>query len=413
MSAACPGFSAAGPSGVAEALRAVDCASAEATGEAFSRLFGPGGMLGQALGVLLTLYVAWLAISLLTGRSRLSLSALTPRMLAVGAVLTFATSWVAYQSVVWTLLVGAPDQIATILIGGGSAPGGATHLFAQRLDQLFAAVSTAAEAAQSAQTADGGAQQAAAMASRGSLFNSPSEILSLSALMLLLGTVGVLIVARIALAALLAVGPVFILLSLFSGTRGLFEGWLKAAAMFAVTPLMTVLIGGGALGMLTPAINNLSASGAPDMRQAVTVFLGAFVYLALMAVSLKAAGAITSGWRLPSGRASDSAERGGSAPAAAAATVVSPSVAVSSAGGGSAVLIGGGSRPTGVDRLTSVDVQVDAQPGGGGSDRRRFIAAAPALAAPLQAAAAADPRRRGLAGRFQSPPARFARREAL
>jgi type IV secretion system protein VirB6 len=37
-------------------------------------------------------------------------------------------------------------------------------------------------------------------------------------------------VARIALAAVMALGPVFIVLALFRGTRGLFEGWLKAAS---------------------------------------------------------------------------------------------------------------------------------------------------------------------------------------
>jgi type IV secretion system protein VirB6 len=83
----------------------------------------------------------------LTGRSSLSLTALTPRMLGLGLALTFATSWAAYQNVVWNLLVGAPDQIASILIG---SRGSATELFANRLDQLFTAVADAAAAAQSA-----------------------------------------------------------------------------------------------------------------------------------------------------------------------------------------------------------------------------------------------------------------------
>lgn len=410
MSAACPGFSAQGPSGVAEALRAVDCASAQATGAAFSRLFGPGGVLGQALGVMLTLYVAWLAISLLTGRSRLNLSALTPRMLALGAILTFATSWVAYQSVVWNLLVGAPDQIATALIGQPGQTGGATQMFAQRLDALFTAVAEAAEAAQSAPAGS-------VAPSRMSLFNSPSEILSLSALMLLLGTVGVLIVARIALAALLAVGPVFILMSLFRGTRGLFEGWLKGAVMFAITPLLTVLIGGGALSMLTPAIAGLSTTGTPDMRQAVTVFLGASVYLALMAVSLKAASAITSGWRLPSG---GSSERG-SEPSTVSVSSAAPSVSLSSASAAPATFVGGGatgggaSRTMAIERLGSPQVVVESSGGsdGAGGGHRRFVGAAPALAsADGPTFSAADPRRRGLGARFRSPTARPLRREA-
>ena len=76
---------------------------------------------------------------------------------------------------------------------------------------------------------------------------SPANILSIAALILLLGTVGVLVVCRLALAALLIIGPVFIVLALFEGTRGLFEGWLKSVAMFALVPLLTVVMGSGAL----------------------------------------------------------------------------------------------------------------------------------------------------------------------
>ncbi len=74
--------------------------------------------------------------------------------------------------------------------------------------------------------------------------------------MLLVGTVGVLVTAKVALAALLALGPVFIVLSLFRGTRGLFEGWLKAVVSFALVPLFTVLIGGGALTLIAPLIRS-------------------------------------------------------------------------------------------------------------------------------------------------------------
>ncbi|QNP46162.1 type IV secretion system protein [Sphingomonas sediminicola] len=106
----CPTFDGAGPSGIAEALRVVDCMSGEAASFAFARLFGTDALLGQALTAALTLYIGFYAIGLLTGRTSLSLSSLTPRMMTLGIALTFATSWVAYQSVIWNLLVGAPTR---------------------------------------------------------------------------------------------------------------------------------------------------------------------------------------------------------------------------------------------------------------------------------------------------------------
>src|SRR5207244_4550591 len=128
-------------------------------------------------------------------------------------------SWIAYQSVVWNLATGAPDEIASVLVG---SKGSATMLFAQQLDGFFTAISDAATQVAPVNPAVAAATPALA---------SPANLLSLGALIMLLGTVGVLVVCRLALAALLIIGPVFIVLALFEGTRGLFEGWLKSVAM--------------------------------------------------------------------------------------------------------------------------------------------------------------------------------------
>src|SRR5690606_37548952 len=124
-------------SGVDASLYAVDCAASATARAAFGRLFGADGALLPALTVLLTLYVAFFAFSLITGRSRIGVSALTPRMITLGLVLTFATSWIAYQGVVWNLAVGAPDQIAGLLMG---TSGPATHIFAGKIDVLLTAL---------------------------------------------------------------------------------------------------------------------------------------------------------------------------------------------------------------------------------------------------------------------------------
>ena len=70
--------------GVGAALTAVDCASTQMTAAAFGSLFAPGGALELALTILLTLYVAFFGVSLMLGRSNLSLRALVPRMVTIG-----------------------------------------------------------------------------------------------------------------------------------------------------------------------------------------------------------------------------------------------------------------------------------------------------------------------------------------
>ncbi|WP_298327013.1 type IV secretion system protein [Asticcacaulis sp.] len=285
--ATCPGFSSLdGQGGVAGALRAVDCLAAQTTEKAFSTLLGPDGALGQALTLLLTLYVALMAIRMLTGRTGVGLSSLTPRMLGLGLVLCFATSWAAYHQVVWNLLVGAPDHLASLLAGTrGSAP----SLFADRLDQLFQLVLDAAR-----QSTTAGGEKPTLLAGM-----RPADLLWIASLLLLFGTVGVLVASKIALAALLALGPVFIVLALFRATSGLFEGWLRAALLFAIVPLLTVLVGTGALALIAPMLSDLAlAGGTPTPELAVSVLLGAAVFSLLMLLVLRVAASLTAGWRL-------------------------------------------------------------------------------------------------------------------
>lgn len=284
---ACEALAANAPSGVAPALRAVDCLANEAAATAFSRLFGSAGSLTPALTILLTLYIAFFAISLLTGRSRVSVSALTPRMMTLGLVLTFATSWLAYQGVVWNLAVGAPDQIAGVLLG---AKGSATQLFADRIDMIFAAI---AEVASVSGGGQGGALQNTASGSF-----TPGNLMWLGALLLMLGTVGVLVTARIALAVLLAIGPVFVVLGLFSGTRGLTAGWLRGVVMTAITPLFVVLGGGLMLELLVPVVNALREGEGIDGRAAMALFMIAAIHIALMTMVLRVIGSMVAGWQV-------------------------------------------------------------------------------------------------------------------
>lgn len=264
-------------SGIAAALQAVDCVAGNVTGQAFGRMFAPGGSMATVLTILLTLYVAFFAIQLLTGRASLGIRSLTPRMMTVGLVLTFATSWVAYQSVVWNLAVGAPDWIAGILTGDR---GSATQTFASKIDVVFQAVQEANQ---------GNTSDISAF--------SPPGMMWLGAILLLLGTVGVLVTARIALAVLIALGPIFVVMALFPGTRGLFAGWIKGLTMLALAPLFAVLGGSVMLELAVPILAALVASaGQIDPQAAMGFFMVGAVHVALMVMVLKVAGTMVSGW---------------------------------------------------------------------------------------------------------------------
>jgi len=371
--------------GVAASLRAVDCVANGVTTQAFGRLFAPGGSLVPVLTILLTLYVAFFAISLLLGRSRLGVRSLTPRMITLGLVLTFATSWLAYQSVVWNLAIGGPDWLATLVTG---SDGSATTVFADKLDVVFAAIQQASQG----QPGDVSAF-------------SPAGIMWLGAMLLLLGTVGVLVTARIALAVLVALGPIFVVMALFDGTRGLFTGWLKGVVMLAMTPVFAVLGGSVMLEIAVPVLGALnSAPGEINAQAAMAFFLIGAVHCALMVMVIKVATTMVGGWTV-FGLARDRMPQDEALPVAAPAPYAAPAMAAEAY----AQPQSAASRRidiSGVATAAAANDVAPGQPGVATSRETRVIAAASGggQVAPLSAA---NSRTRGIGNRFRAPGARL------
>jgi len=302
--------------GVAAALKAVDCIAGSVSEQAFNRLFGSEGQLTFALTLMLVFYVAFFGISLMLGRSNLSVRVLLPKMMTLGLVVGFATSFVAFSTFFYNIFIGGPDEIARILTG---TQGSATAVFAQKLDVVFLAL----------QETGGETKDINAFSPRGMMW--------LGAMLLLLGTVGLLVTARIGLALLLAIGPIFVVLALFEGTRGLFAGWLKGLVLLAITPLLAVLGGSIMLELAVPILAQLVAvPGVIDQQAAMGFFLVGAVHLALMFMALRIASTMVSGWqvfglapdRISSGAAADLARL---APAAANAATVTAALAAARA----------------------------------------------------------------------------------
>ena len=381
MNAACDQAGQAMGSGVSAALTAVDCIASGMSEQAFNRLFGDDGQLTFTLTLLLVLYVAGFGVSLMLGRSNLGVRALVPKMMTLGLVLTFATSFVAFSTLFYNIFVGGPDWIAGILTGvrGESATG----VFAQKLDVVFLAV----------QQASGDAKDISAF--------SPPGMMWIGAMLLLLGTVGLLVTARIALALLLAVGPIFVVLALFEGTRGLFTGWLKGLTMMALAPLFAVLGGSIMLEMAVPVLAALVAvPGKIDQQAAMAFFLVGAVHMALMLLALKVSATMVSGWQVFGLVPSRERERGSDGPRA----VPAPQPAASAPRGAVLTPASAAMTPRRVDVAPVQTVVAANDTGGEGGVSRETrvvtnVGGAAGQAAPLTAAAT---RTRGIGNRFRS-----------
>ncbi len=295
VATACPAFLDANAGdtgfGVAHALGSVDCHVGLIVQSGYGQLFGQHGLFGTVLTVVLTLYVALVALALMMGRTRLTLSGLAPKVLAIGLVLTFATSWPAYHATIYGLLVGGPEEIANALSGGH----GSALNFAARLDALLDRFAEVAKAM--GDDAPGASKTLGPLAGP----QMAASLVWLSAMLILVGSAGALVLTRIVLAFLLAIGPVFVVLGLFRQTRGLLEGWLRTTLMFALSPTLTVLAGSAAVALMTPLVDAIAqdpASAVTQLRPVLELFLGATVYVGLIGMMMWTASSLVRGWRI-------------------------------------------------------------------------------------------------------------------
>ena len=278
-------------------LGSVDCnvqAMAEAGYGALSR---PGSPIAAALTILLTLYIAVMGLRLMLGHAPLRIGDLTLSVLKIGLILTLATSWPTYQQVVFDILIKGPEQLGATFLQGLGTAGGSTASPMSGLqvayDQLQAgAVYFNQRATPSMSPLQGGPGFAA-------------FALNLSALFLILTTLGVMLTAKIVLALLLGLGPVFIAFFLFDATRGLFEGWLRAAIGFAFLPMLAILGLVVQLILLGPQLQRmaeLQAGKSLDLGPASAIFLLSLIFVMVNAALIAAGGIMAAGLRLPSRR---------------------------------------------------------------------------------------------------------------
>ncbi len=287
---ACSPLSLVGETSVSGSLQAMDCHITAAVETGYNRLFGPGGAFGYALTTMLIIYVALLAYGFLTGRTRLTVTMMSPRLMTMVLVLTFVSVWPAYHAIFYGLLMNGPDEVAAALLG---QKGSAVMNFAQGLDGLFVKF---AEIARGLDANNPNATGSAMLAPK----PMPVTLFWLSGLFLLGSTLGVLILTRMVLYLLLILGPVFIVLGLFPQTRGLFNGWLRTSLVFALAPLLTVLGGTAALLLFVPLIDSIGddpAGAVQAVQPMVILFMGALIYCAFLFTLIWVSASLVRDWQ--------------------------------------------------------------------------------------------------------------------
>ncbi len=288
----------------------VDCYMQLNVQAGYANLLGPGSMFSYGLTIALTLYVALVGYRLIFGRSTLSISEMMPRMVMIGAVLALTSNWATYQVLVYDVLTDGPQEIVSAI-----NPAASKASVNERVDMLSGRMVDLADAwtefdARPEQAVPAGLiaepEALPATATGITAFVAPKDslgpnMLLLSALMLVLASAGVLVVAKIILGLLLLLGPIFAVLGLFAGTRGLMLGWGRAAVLMALVPVMAMMTSAGAVALLEPILTDMYVSasqGIFSLRSALTMMVVVLVMVAVSVQLFRVGRTIVGGWNI-------------------------------------------------------------------------------------------------------------------
>lgn len=267
-----------------------DCQAATIGSSGWLALSAPGSQVSLFSTILLTVLIALIGYRLILGHvPNIREGVLT--IARIGVVLTFATSWEAYRTVVYDVALRAPSEIAAGIGGAAQLPGTA-GLMGDHLDVVDRQFQTLAIAGVGGPVRFDVAQQYPPPLFAG--FHTFA--LGASRTAFIIGILGSLGSLRLLIGILLALGPLFFGFVLFNSTRGLFGGWIKVLAGAALGSVIVSIIVGVELALLEPWLNQLierrnageAILMAPSQLLALSAVF-AFFLLTAVAVGIKLA----------------------------------------------------------------------------------------------------------------------------
>jgi type IV secretion system protein VirB6 len=231
-----------------DTLRFLDCEALTIGAAGYQALASPGSMLWALLTALLTIFVAIFGYRMILGE----VPSVREGMLAfvkIGIVLTLATSWPAYRTIVFDVAVRAPAELSSTIGGAAGLPGSSGGMIT-RLE--------ATDAAMVALAIEGTGLRSANLNTMPALFAGFEPFaLGGSRMLFLLGVLGAFGTVRLIAGLLLAIAPLFVAFLLFDATRGLFAGWLRVLLGAALGSLGTSILLGVQLALYEPWLTSL------------------------------------------------------------------------------------------------------------------------------------------------------------
>ncbi|HYC75141.1 type IV secretion system protein [Brevundimonas sp.] len=249
--AACPSLS-TGDAFLSTLLRHIDCQAQTIGATGYQALADPGSSLAAVLTGVLTIFVALFGFRMILGQAP-TLRDGVMAVIKIGVVLTLATSWGAYRTVVYDVVVDGPSQLSAAIAGPAVLPGAEGDLIGRlqaadsaiiRLTNLGTGREEAASRPLPGRT---GPNQPP---DRTPLPDDPA--LGWARVLFLSGVVAAVATVRVTAGVLLALAPLMAGLLLFDFARSMFAGWARALMFTVLASIAVTIMLGIELALLEP-----------------------------------------------------------------------------------------------------------------------------------------------------------------
>ncbi|WP_114226606.1 MULTISPECIES: type IV secretion system protein [Sphingomonas] len=270
---------------IGSVLRWTDCQAEAFSLGSWQALSAPGSTLSLVLSGFLTLFIALIGYNLLLGQA-LTVRSGVVAMVKIGAVLALATSWPAYRTLVYDVVVDGPSQLFSEL-GSRTFASGDDRTLVARLDRIDDALTRLAILGPGYSALINTAPQTEP-AVPPPFAGFDSFALGTSRIIYLFTAIGSLGLVRLVGALMLALGPLLVAFLFFDSTRSIFEGWIRVTAGAALAGLGARFALTLQLTMLEPWLTDLIARRQAEqiIPSAPIQLLVITLFFAMLAASL-------------------------------------------------------------------------------------------------------------------------------
>lgn len=233
-------------------LNHIDCQGQTIGAAGYQALANPGSPIAIALTGVLTIFIALFGLRMVLGATP-SLREGVLAVVKIGVVLVLATSWPAYRTVIYDVVVHGPAQLAQAVAGSSALPGAQgdlTHRL-QRVDNAITRLTTLGSGRGDLTSQSPlGPNGVAAPMERAPI--SDDLALGSARIAFLSSITAAFALVHLGAGILLALAPLFAGLLLFDMARGLFLGWLRALIFTLLASVTLTIILGVELALLEP-----------------------------------------------------------------------------------------------------------------------------------------------------------------